>query len=117
MRDGKERGWFMLDTPANCMKPNMHATNITRQIILAKINAEPEFRQQYASVYNEYYKTTSDGRLYHKEQDEVTEVTTKKELEDRLNSCFIYTAEFMREFRVKKALISETDVASGLGKK
>ena len=50
VRDGKERGWFMLDTPANCMKPNRHATNITRQIILAKINADRraghEFRQQ-----------------------------------------------------------------------
>ena len=39
-RDGKERGWFMLDTHANVVNPNQIATHYTRKIILAKMNAE-----------------------------------------------------------------------------
>ena len=66
----------------------------------------------------DYYSKDSHGRLYHTEQDEVTEVTTEKELKDRLSSCITYSVDFMREFRVKRALkFSETDVTSGLGKK
>ena len=40
VRDGKERGWFMLDNLANFGNPNMMATYYTRQIILAKMHAE-----------------------------------------------------------------------------
>ena len=130
VRDGKERGWFMLDTPANCMKPNRNATYITRQIILAKISADRYSCDRYGKLYcayigkanrlqtrlseafrltgnsvcSDYYSKDSHGRLYHTEQDEVTEVTTEKELEDRLSSCITYTEDFMREFSVKRAL-------------
>ena len=62
------------------------------------------FRLTGNSVCNDYYSKDSHGRLYHTEQDEVTEVTTEKELKDRLSSCITYSEDFMREFRVKRAL-------------
>ena len=62
------------------------------------------FRLTGNSVCNDYYSKDSHGRLYHTEQDEVTEVTTEKDLEDRLSSCITYTEDFLREFSAKRAL-------------
>ena len=135
VRDGKERGWFMLDTPANCMKPNRNATYLTRQIILAKMSADRYSLDRYSmhycayfgkakrlqtrlseafslkgnSICNDYYTKDGHGRLIHTEQDEVTEVTTEKELEDRLSSCITYAEDFVRQTGVKRTLNFECD--------
>ena len=123
---------FMLDsTLANFVQyqPNRALTIYTKKIILAKLNAEHYVRsngigatllaETYAKEATEqekklskefsysckhFYSNDGNGRLYHTEQDEVTEVTTEKELEDRLSSCITYTEDFMREFSAKRAL-------------
>ena len=134
MLDGKEHGWFMLDNLANLGKPNSTATYYTRQIIIAKLRAEIYARsngigakllaetyakkaaeqenaliQHYRFNCNCYYSKDSRGRFYRTEQDEVIEVTTEEELEDRIPSYINYTEEFMRVHNVKRTLtFSET---------
>ena len=91
--------------------PNYRATNYTRQIILAKMHAENYARSNgvgaklLAETYakkvaeqenalinwfrfhcNRYYSKDSHSRFYRTEQDEVIEVTTKEELENRISS-------------------------------
>ena len=70
---------------------------------MSKVGRYPTGKSSSSSMVN-FSSKDSHGRLYHTEQDEVTEVTTEKELEDRLSSCIIYTEDFMRELRVKRAL-------------
>ena len=95
VRDGKERGWFMLDNLANFGNPNMMATYYTRQIILAKMHEtyakkaaelENALIERYRFDCKFYYSKDSHGRFYRTEQDEVIEVTTEEELEDRISS-------------------------------
>ena len=128
-RDGKERGWFTPGTLTNTLKPNRILTYFTQKIILAKLNAvhyarsngigamllaetyakeateqEKELSEEFSSGCKRFYSNDGNGRLYHTEQDEVTEVTTEKELEDRLSSCITYTEDFVREFGVERDL-------------
>ena len=118
----------MLDNPFRA-KPNQIATCWTRQIILAKMHAENYARsngigarllaetyakkatkqenaltQGFRFFCNLYYSKDSHGRFYRTEQDEVIEVTTEEELEDRISSYINYTEEFMRVHNAKRAL-------------
>ena len=114
-RDGKEVGWFMLDSLHDWGKPNLLTTYCTRQIIMAKLHAENYARsnssgskllvKEYAKSATEHKKNLSrqfwedcdrnyckdsNGRFYRKEQDEVIEVTTEKQLKARYSSCINY---------------------------
>ena len=44
------------------------------------------------------------GNYVQTEQDKVTEVASKEELDARLSSCIIYTNEFMRVHNAKRTL-------------
>ena len=122
----------MPNNPANKIKvgiPNTMATYYTRCIILAKMRAENYARsndvgakllsethakravehenaliQQYRKDCDNYYSKGSHGRIYRTEQDEVIEVTTDEELEDRISSYINYTEEFMRAHNAKRTL-------------
>ena len=56
-----------------------------------------------------YYSKDSHGRFYRTEQDEVIEVTTDEELEDRISSYINYTEEFMRVHNAKRTLTFQWD--------
>ena len=64
----------------------------------AKKAAEQEnaLIQQYRYDCNLYYNKDSHGWFYRTAQDEVIEVLTEEELEDRISSYINYTEEFMR---------------------
>ena len=75
----------------------------------AKRAAEQEnaLIQKYRDDCNYYYSKDSHGRFYRTEQDEVIEVTTDEELEDRISSYINYTEEFMRVLNAKRSLTSQ----------
>ena len=114
----------------NCLTFWNPATYCTRHIIIAKLHAENYARsngvgakllaetyakkaaeqekaliKQYRYDCNFYYSKDSHGRFYRTEQDEVIEVTSEEELEDRLSSFINYTEEFMRAHNAKRALM------------
>ena len=60
--------------------------------------------ERYRFDCNSNYSKDSHGRFYRTEQDEVIEVTTDEELEDRISSYINYTEEFMRVHNAKRAL-------------
>ena len=65
---------------------------------------EKKLSEEFSPGCDRFYSNDANGRLYHTEQDEVTEVTTEKELEDRLSSCITYTEDFVRVYSAKRAL-------------
>ena len=101
-RDGKECGWFMLQTDDNWANPNSIATHFTYAKEATKQeNAMSNWFRFHCKMY---YSKDSNGRFYRTEQDEVIEVTTEEELKDRLSSCINYTEEFMRVHNAKRTL-------------
>ena len=67
------------------------------------------------TAQSNYYSNDGHGRLIRTEQDEVT---TEKELEDRLSSCITYAEDFVRQTGVKRTLNFECDGCDQwLGKK
>ena len=77
----------------------------------AKKAAEQEIDliQNFRFSCKYYYSKDSHGRFYLTEQDEVIELTTEEELEDRISSYINYTEEFMRVHNAKRALTFQWD--------
>ena len=128
-QDAKALGWFMLDTLENWEKSNKVATYHTRQIILAKMHGKIYARSNgmgarlLAETYDKeaaekekalsrefrffcdlYYSRDSRGRFYRAERDEVMEMTTEEEFEDRSSSCINYAEELMRVHNARRNL-------------
>ena len=92
-------GWHGI----NARSKRLHDT-FAKEAIKQETRLSEAFRLTGNSVCNDFYIKDGHGRLYHTEQDEVTEATTEQELKDRLSSCITYSEDFMRELRVKRAL-------------
>ena len=119
----------MVRANKNIRNPHMVATSRTRNIIIAKLQAEKYARsdcigasmlaESYAKSASEqeeelpgwffsmcpwYYDRDRHGNYVRMEQIEVTEVVSKEELNARLSSCINYTNEFMRVHNAKRTL-------------
>ena len=88
---------------------SLSLTIYKRKPIEGAAERENALIQRLKSNCKFYYSKDSHGRFYRTEQDEVIEVTTEEELEDRISSYINYTEEFMRVHNAKRTLTFQWD--------